>query len=137
MRRPAVLAVEANALVLFQHGGAGVADHAVALHAVPDRVGLAEVEGVQRDRTLQVTRADDHHVLGPALRHALQDRVDEGPVRVQYGHALAAADVVGDHLQHQRGLARAGLPDDVHVLEALRLVDAHLGLASTHVGETE
>ena len=52
----------------------------------------------------------------------VEEVLGEVAVRVDDAHALALADVLEDEVSQERGLARAGLADDVDVLAA---VDAH------------
>ena len=98
----AVLAVEANALVLFQHGGAGVADHAVALHdigrnvayLVAARLAVAQL-ATHHPECLAEECADEMRLelAGLGLVHFLADGVEVVQAHVVFDQGIAGHQV--------------------------------------------
>ena len=98
----AVLAVEANALVLFQHGGAGVADHTVTLHdigrhvayLVAARLAVAQL-ATHHPECLAEECADEVRLelAGLGLVHFLADGVEVVQAHVVFDQGIAGHQV--------------------------------------------
>ncbi len=57
----------------------------------------------------------EDHVVSPVFRDAAEHLIDEIAVRVDDAHPVARRDVLQDHRDEERRLARARGSHDVHV----------------------
>jgi hypothetical protein len=71
---------------------------------------------VQSDGEFDVPRVEIHEMIGPLRRDVVQQFLRQIAVRIDDADAMAERYVLQDEVAEQRGLAGAGLADDVEVL---------------------
>ena len=64
-------------------------------------------ENIETDRVGFVRWIEEHDILDAFLGNAADHLVDQVPVGIEDGEAVAVLDVLHDHVQEQRGLAAA------------------------------
>src|SRR3989344_1598499 len=81
-------------------------------------------ESAQIFLKIQIGGVEIHRVVDAVLRHVVQDAFGEFPVRIHHRDAVARHDIGDHHVAQKRGLARAGLTHDVHVVAPVGRLDA-------------
>ena len=68
---------------------------------------------------LKVTGIEQHNVLNPVAWHGLQHLVIEISVWIDQADSMAVVDVLGEHVQQERGLSRASCPENIAVVSSI------------------
>ena len=74
---------------------------------------------IYADGIFFVRRIEVNDFVGAVLRYVIQQVLNQISVRVNKSDAVIVAQILYDHILQERGLARAGLADDIDMMAAV------------------
>ena len=76
-------------------------------------------QNVYADGIFFVRRIEIDDFVCPILRYEIQQVLNQISVRVNQSYAVIVAQILYDHILQERGLAHAGLADDIDMMAAV------------------